>query len=67
MLDLVFLSQHNPKTGREDVLTGLAGMINGLEVCRNHQEPVITVVARDKDKFLRTEFRCEAYALEKKN
>ncbi len=67
ILDLVFLAPHNPQAGRERILTGLSEMIEGIEVCRRHQEPVITVVARDKEKFLRTEFRCEAYTLEKKN
>jgi len=67
IIDLVFLAPHNPKTGREHVLIKLAGMISGLDACRRHQEPVITVVARDKEKFLRTEYRCEAYTIEKKN
>ncbi|MGC2063019.1 MAG: hypothetical protein WA610_08570 [Thermodesulfovibrionales bacterium] len=67
MLDFVFLAPHNLKTGREHGLTKLAGMISELDVCRRHQEPVINVIVRDKQRFLRSEFRCEAYAIEKKN
>ncbi|MBA4371343.1 MAG: hypothetical protein C0402_00605 [Thermodesulfovibrio sp.] len=67
LLDLVFLAPHNPKAGSERLLTKLTGMVNELDVCRRHQEPVITVVARDKEKILRVEFLCEAYAIEKKN
>lgn len=67
MLDLVFLAAQNPKTGKNNVLTKLTTMLGELEACRRHREPVITVVTKEKEKVLRTEFRCEVYTLEKKN
>ena len=65
-VDLVFLTPYHPSAGREKILTNLTEITRELGACSRNEEPLISTIEKDKEKFLKAEYRCEAYHIEKK-